>query len=193
MAARKKAAEPTGLTKARGATSSCTPELAERICGRLAMGHTLRSVCSEKGMPRAHTVIGWTLVNPAFREHYVRAREIGYLQMADGILDIADDGSNDYVERLRADGSKVVLFDGEHVQRSRLRVDTRKWLMSKALPKLYGDKLELSGPGGGPIQNSQTIAIADLAPEQREQLRAILLSTKRPAMITDVEAEEVEE
>ena len=61
--------------------------------------------------------------------------------LAEEILEIADDGKNDWVER--QDGSAAV--NNEAVQRSRLRVDARKWLMSKLMPKKYGEKLELGG------------------------------------------------
>lgn len=59
--------------------------------------------------------------------------------MADEIKEISDDGSNDWMER--NDGENVAwVANGEHIQRSRLRVDTRKWHLSKALPKIYGDR-----------------------------------------------------
>jgi tyrosyl-tRNA synthetase len=72
-----------------------------------------------------------------------RAREIGYHKMADEIIEIADDASNDYAERENRDGENVRAFDPEHVQRARLRVEARKWLLSKALPKVYGDRLNI--------------------------------------------------
>ena len=60
--------------------------------------------------------------------------------MADEMLEIADDGSNDWM--MGKDGSnQFYAANGEHIQCSRLRLDTRKWLLSKALPKIYGDKL----------------------------------------------------
>ena len=59
----------------------------------------------------------------------IRAREIGYHKMADDLLDIAD---NEETEPGK-------------VARDRLRTDKRQWLLSKALPKIYGDKIELSG------------------------------------------------
>jgi hypothetical protein len=45
-------------------------------------------------------------------------------------------------------------LNGEHIQRSRVRIDTRKWMLSKMLPKVYGDKTEVAvtGPHGGPVQ-----------------------------------------
>lgn len=83
---------------------------------------------------------------------------MGDLGMADDLLEIADDGTNDFVEKERPNGPKFLAFDGEHVQRSRLRVDTRKWILAKALPKIYGDKLtaEVTGKDGGPIETTYT-------------------------------------
>ena len=64
------------------------------------------------------------------------------------IRDIADDGSNDYMEKLDKDGEVIgYSINGENIQRSRLRVDSRKWLASKLLPKKYGDKLDVNQSG----------------------------------------------
>ncbi len=71
----------------------------------------------------------------------------------DEALGIADDGTNDWMERLDKDGQAAGWqLNGEHVQRSRLRVDTRKWAAGKLAPKKYGDKLQHTGDGGGPIR-----------------------------------------
>ncbi len=118
-------------------------EIAKKICDRLASGETLQSICKTKGYPKVQTVITWALGNQktakaaGFPEHYAQARLIGYHVMADQCLGIADDGLNDWVENNK--GEKVL--DHEHVQRSRLRLDTRKWLLAKCLPKIYGDKI----------------------------------------------------
>lgn len=56
-------------------------------------------------------------------------------------------------------GATHILCDHDHVSRSRLRVDTRKWMLSKMLPKIYGDKTttELTSPNGGPIKTETTL------------------------------------
>jgi hypothetical protein len=99
-------------------------------------------------MPAAPTVCRWALKAP-FSEQYARAREIGYALMADDLLEIADDGRNDKF----SDDDGHVMVDHDVIARSRLRVDTRKWLLSKCLPKIYGDKLahEHAGPNGAAI------------------------------------------
>lgn len=135
----------------RGRPSAFTPELAIEICSRLAGGETLRAVCRDEKMPPESTVRKWALEDrDGFSAQYATAREIGYQSMADELLDIADDSSGDV--QSDEDGNKK--FNGEFASRSRLRVDTRKWLLSKALPKVYGEKVvqEHTGPDGGPVQ-----------------------------------------
>ena len=107
-----------------------TKETRKEVLRRLERGETLNSICRDDDMPSAAIVHKWRKSKPEFRNRYERAREIGYSVMADDLLDIADTKSAD-----------------EEVMRSRLRVDTRKWLMSKALPKIYGDKLTHEGAG----------------------------------------------
>ena len=99
-------------------------------------------------MPSAETVRRWLLDNEDFCAQYVRAREVQADRFAEEILEIADDASDDWT--VGEGGKKAV--DHEHVQRSRLRVDTRKWLMARMAPKKYGDKLQHTGEGGGPIR-----------------------------------------
>jgi hypothetical protein len=101
-------------------------------------------------MPPESTVRRWALEDrDGFSAQYARAREIGYGAMADELIEISDDSSGD----LKTDENGNARMDAEFVGRSRLKVDTRKWLLSKALPKVYGDKItqEVSGPNGGPI------------------------------------------
>jgi hypothetical protein len=111
-------------------------------------------------MPPESTVRLWALDDrEGFAAQYARAREIGYHAMADDLIEIADDGRNDWMDR-NADGNDGWTANGEHLQRSRLRVDTRKWMLSKALPKVYGDKLDMThaNPDGSPL----TFVIRDM-------------------------------
>ena len=50
--------------------------------------------------------------------------------------------------------------NGEHVQRSKLRVDARKWLLSKIAPKQYGEKQAVEHSGAiGVLTQEQIDAI----------------------------------
>jgi hypothetical protein len=130
-----------------GRPSSYTEEIAKAICERLADGESLRKVCSTEGMPAATTVLLWADTNKEFAEQYATARRTGYLRLADEIIDIADNGKNDTYY----DENDQQRVNQDVIARSRLRVDTRKWLLSKMLPKVYGDKLELAGDPERPL------------------------------------------
>ena len=122
--------------------SKFTQKLADKICERIADGESLRAICEGGAEPNKSTVLRWLAdENSAeFRDQYARAREVQADTLFDQILSIADDGSNDTYETL--DGREVVNHD--HIQRSRLRVDARKWMAGKLAPKKYGDKLDLN-------------------------------------------------
>lgn len=137
-----------------GRPSEFTAEKADAICERLIEGESLRTICATDDMPAASTVCRWLATNEEFRKQYACAREAQADTLADESLDIADDGTNDWMERQGKDGETGRLeYNGDAVQRSRLRIDTRKWLASKLAPKKYGEKIqaEIGSPGGGPL------------------------------------------
>ena len=134
-----------------GRPSKYTKALAEKICARLALGESMRSICSDADMPSRRSVLRWLDKHEEFRTLHVEARELQADHFLEEILDIADDASNDFMERKHKDDSIEKVLDAEHVQRSKLRVDTRKWAMSKMAPKKYGDKIQHTGDGGGPV------------------------------------------
>jgi hypothetical protein len=124
-----------------------SPAVAERICDQLRTGRTLADICDDEGMPSDSAVLHWTKVDrDGFRARYRQAREIGYMAMADEIIAIADDASNDWMARReRAPGpdgeGERRLPERESVERSRLRITARCWLLSRMLPRLFGDRL----------------------------------------------------
>lgn len=131
-----------------GRPSEYSPEKADLICERLIDGESLRSICLDDDMPAGSTVCRWLANNEEFRKQYALAREAQADTLADEMLDIADDGTNDWMERQGKDGETGRLeYNGDHVQRSRLRIDARKWLASKMAPKKYGDKIDVEHGG----------------------------------------------
>lgn len=129
--------------------SEFSQETADMICSGLAEGKSLRTVCKAAGMPSTQTVFCWIRSIPEFHDQYARAKDESADMHAEDMLDIADDGSNDWMASNDPDNPGFKL-NGEHINRSRLRVDTRKWIAAKLKPKKYGDKstTELTGPGG---------------------------------------------
>lgn len=134
-----------------------TPELAAEVCRRIAAGESLRQVCRDDAMPCTATVMRWARDNLEFREQYALARELLLEHWAEELTEIADDGSNDWMKREAEEGRIEIKVDAEHINRSRLRVDTRKWLLSKLSPRKYGDKIEL----GGEIHHAHRLVIGD--------------------------------
>lgn len=124
-----------------GRPSDYRPELVAVICARLADGESLRSICRSDDMPDKATVFRWLMQFPDFCDQYTRAKEESAEAHADDMLDIADNSSNDWMETNDPDNPGYRL-NGEHVQRARLRIETRKWLASKLKAKKYGDKIE---------------------------------------------------
>jgi hypothetical protein len=141
------------------------------ICEGLARGMTLREVCKAEGMPDESTVRKWALEDyEGFYPQYAKAREIGYQAMADETIDIADNAQNDWMERNGEDDAGWQA-NGEHIQRSRLRIDTRKWLLSKALPKVYGDKILHGSDPENPLPQGNAITI-NMTPQEAAEAYA---------------------
>lgn len=108
---------------------------AKAICLRLMCGESLKSICKRDLYPSHVTVLSWTLKYPEFLNQYTQARELQQELLYDELFEIADDSSRDTIETEQ--GTKV---DYEHINRSRLRIDTRKWVMERMASKKYGQR-----------------------------------------------------
>lgn len=137
---------PREAVKPRGRPSSYTPEIADLICSLLAQGGTLNEVCKREGMPSEVTVRTWALEDlNGFSAKYTRSRELGYLKMADEILEIANTPVIGVRTVNKPNGTETT--EADMIEHRRLQVDTRKWMLSKMLPKIYGDKIAVDHAG----------------------------------------------
>lgn len=135
--------------------SEFTQEIADIICERIADGESLRSICKDEALPSTVTVFKWLNAFDAFAKQYTRAREAQADALVDEILEIVDDGSNDWMERHDEEGGNTGWREnGEAIRRSALRVDARKWMAGKLQPKKYSEKhqLALTGADGGAVR-----------------------------------------
>lgn len=116
--------------------------LAQMIADYVAGGMTLIDACKTVG--HAHSTI-YVRINESerFAAMMERARESGYDAIANQCLAIADDGTNDYVEKEGKNGATYIGLDRDHIQRSKLRVETRLKLLAKWHPKKYGEKIQI--------------------------------------------------
>lgn len=136
-----------------GRPSEFSEKVASIICERIADGESLRTICLDDAMPHRSTVFRWLAANESFRDQYTRAREAQADALFEEILEIADDTSHDTIIKEGKDGGEYEAANSEWINRSRLRVDARKWMASKLAPKKYGDKLDVNhgGQPGNPI------------------------------------------
>lgn len=125
-----------------------TPEVIAAILTRVAEGESVRSIARDPEMPAMSTIFKYLAQDTAFAEQYARACEMRADAKFEEMFEIADDGSNDWMEKSYGENSPPGWqLNGEHVQRSRLRVDTLKWALARMNPKKYGDKLDLNHGG----------------------------------------------
>ena len=119
-----------------------SPEIANEICRTIAttsMG--LKRLCAlNPSWPDRSTILQWRIDNQSFSDQYIKAKVDQIEALIDECLDIADNTDNDTLIRENKDGSEYEVCNSEWINRSRIRIDTRKWLACKLAPKLYGDK-----------------------------------------------------
>ena len=144
-----------------GRPSSYDPVVAQQICELLSEGIPLREICRMEGMPPWRNVYFWMARDEDLSAHIARAREMGYDNIAEECLDIADNSTNDWMDRefRNAHGKIEVerVADTEHIQRSKLRIETRLKLLAKWKPEKYGDKTVITGdPNGAPIKTEES-------------------------------------
>lgn len=165
-----------------GRPSKYSDELAERICAEVAKGLLLPQALKGEGMPSTSMVFRWLEAHSEFRERYARARESQCETIAGQLLEIADicrpgkkvkhtvctycrgtglgvalnaDEDRPTCERCNGAGGMDEVVTADMVERARLQLDTRKWLLSKMFPKKYGERVEshveLTGQDGGAL------------------------------------------
>ncbi len=132
--------------KGKGPVTAYSEIVADRILERISKGEPLTSVCKDSGMPTASTVAEWyvypdELARPGFAARFARAERIGLHIMAEDMLNIADDSGKDTVTKIFR-GKRVKVIDQEHINRDRLRVQTRQFILSKKLKEVYGDNVK---------------------------------------------------
>lgn len=145
--------------RARGRPSEYSHDLAAIILERMSQGRSVRSIAKDDDMPAMSTIFKWLMEHKDFSEQYEIASNQRAEQIFEDTIEIADDSKGDYI--IDGDGNEV--FINEHVQRSRLRVDTRKWFVSKLAPKKYGEKQLIGSDPDNPLPG----AIDDTSLAQR--------------------------
>lgn len=167
MAQNKKAAQSLVVKRNIGRPSSYSEEIADEICEAIAKGEALHKLCEERDdFPAEGSVYRWLEKHENFREKYTRARERQAERRAEELILIADTEKDAAI--------------------ARNRIEARKWIAAKLLPKKYGDRTvtELTGANGGAIQleAKRTINFENVDEESLQQIeQALRLALAKPA------------
>lgn len=152
----------SGRAQVGGVPSQYTKEMGDRICAELGDGTSIRRICQNEWAPSRTTIYKWLREQPDFRKQYALAQLDGAHAWAEEAVDIADDGSNDWMEVHDKDNIGW-RFNGEHVQRSKLRVETRKWYAGRMNPKAYGEKVAIIGDDDSPPIRTADVSETEIA------------------------------
>jgi hypothetical protein len=169
-----------------GRPSKFTASLAAAICWRLSQGELIYDIALDPEMPHRTTIHRWTEERPDFRQQFDLARQRQAHFLAEQALMIADDASGDVV------GDQI---NHANVNRSRLRIDARRWLAGKLLPAVYGDKMLHTGADGhGPVDVRLSMDYGSLDAEELLVLRQLLekATIRRAPALVEGEASEVD-
>lgn len=140
---RKTAAKKPAATRARrgvkGYPEAEKKAIKARVTQEMMEGRGLREICRADDMPERHTIMRWLNLDRQFMDDYTAAMLIRADQYFDEAIEIADDGTNDWVATNDPENAGYRI-NGEAIGRSRLRVDTRKWAAGKLNPTKYGER-----------------------------------------------------
>jgi hypothetical protein len=158
--------------KKTGRPSKYTTEIAQEMCKMLADGIPLREICRHEGFPEWRTVYDWMYRDDALGEKGVglsaaiaRAREVGQDAIAEQIwIEV-----NQEPERILTEGGGKI--DPGYVQWQRVKAEIGLKLLAKWNPKRYGDKVQLGGDPGNPIQAQVDVSIFDTLVQTLEARR----------------------
>lgn len=135
-----------------GRPSTYTRELVDAILARMNEGASTAVACAENDVAEG-TFHGWVVDDrDGLSERYMRARRIRAWKWAEESVEIADDDKEDWI----IDDKGKPQFNGKAVQRSHLRVETRKWHVARMLRNEFGEKVNVEHSGGINVAGAAT-------------------------------------
>ena len=154
-----------------GRPAAYGPGIADKLCTMVASGDTLRAACVTLKIPE-DTVYGWLVSYPEFHQSYTCAREVrADLTFGESIISIADDAENDWIEPKNGGAPRI---NKELVLRSKIRIEARRFHMSRLHPETWGDKQTLD------VKNDWNLLTDEERRRKSEELIAIIRELKQP-------------
>jgi len=133
----------------------------EVVCERIAGGESVRQICEGSDMPDRRQINRWIWADPALRAQYLDACRARTYFYNEEIIEIADECRKGIktVVKETANGTFTETTEIDLVERARLQIDTRKWVMARMNRVDFGEKVtqEHVGKDGGPIEQKTTV------------------------------------
>lgn len=130
------------------------------VCRAMTEGLTARKACIANGVNFSNFRF-WCGENPEYAAQYAHAREVLYEHWEEDIVEISDETQEGIIHKQKLLGDEIETRD--MIEHRKLRVHTRQWLLSRLVPKKYGDKMQHGGSDELPPIRSK--ADVTLAPE----------------------------
>jgi len=130
-----------------------TREFADEVCRRLAEGASLREICRENNVPESSFREWVRNDRDGIAARYQTARVLQVEAWSDLILEISNREDLD-------------------AQEKRVRIDSLKWLISRIVPKKWGDRLLVAGEVDSPFHHfHKQVNLSDLSEDQLDHLQ----------------------
>jgi hypothetical protein len=124
------------------AYSAYNIELGAQVCEAIGNGMLLDEIAKLPGMPSAATIYSWIRKHAEFAVMYEAALMARFDLSCEELLSIAKGEKTEVVTKTEATNGKVntkTVYETEPVERSKVRIDALKWIMTKRLPRIYGE------------------------------------------------------
>lgn len=136
-----------------------TEAVALELLNRLSRGETIKQIVKDPYMPTYQQIMKWIKTDPDFQSAYMSAQEFRMNIFADEILEIADDATGDIRLGFDKNGNVIPEVNVEAIQRSKLRIETRKYLMERYAKQTFAPAKEKSGAPQNVTQGAVQIQI----------------------------------
>ena len=108
------------------------------ICSRIAQGESLTAICKDPAMPGMQTVQDWLAAAAQGREKY---------QQFCTDYTIARQHWADATFTEMVELAENCPLDREPIAKTRLVIDTMKWVLARMNPRKYGNRIDLTSQG----------------------------------------------
>ena len=175
LATKRAATKAAALAKRKRRRTKYTPALGKAICKMMSMGLSPIEIGKRPLMPRESSIYKWSMEpGHPFADAYTRARELWGYRLLDQTLDLADKSSSDWMPKTLRSGETVDVVNREAIERTKLRIETRKWVLEKALLQILarsGRIAEASAAGADQAADTGDDHLAEITERYRSAVQ----------------------